>query len=188
MMKAAIAPENLFWTPSSRSIISSARFSASSLIEASGWWMRAMSSLMLGESTRHGQELDLEVQGRIRRDHATPRAALAIGRGGRTNELRLAAWLHHLHALRPAADDAVERKFRRLAALVGAVELAAVRESPAVVDADFVGGLGRFALAGLQGLEHDAARRGDRVRMCAGNSEQYGAGSEGRNAHGEYSG
>src|SRR6266481_4648347 len=46
MMKAAIAPENLFWTPSSCSIISSARFSASSLIEASGWWMRATSSLI----------------------------------------------------------------------------------------------------------------------------------------------
>src|SRR3954462_14777934 len=135
MMKAAIAPENLFWTPSSRSIISSARFSASSLIDASGWGM-------LVKSTHHGQKLDLEVQGRIRRDHTTARAALAIGRRGRTDELRLAAWLHHLHALGPAADDAVERKFRRLAALVGAVELAAVRESAAVVDADFVGGLG----------------------------------------------
>src|SRR2546421_6286516 len=108
MMKAAIAPENLFWTPSSRSIISSARFSASSLIEASGWWMRAMSSLMLSESTRHGQELDLEVQGRVRRDHATPRATLAIGGSRRAREPGLAAPLHHLHALRPAADASGE--------------------------------------------------------------------------------
>src|SRR5438105_9324443 len=45
-MKCAIAPVNLFWTPSSCSIISSARFSASSLISAAGWWMRATSSLM----------------------------------------------------------------------------------------------------------------------------------------------
>src|SRR4051812_41551556 len=104
MMKAAIAPENLFWTPSSCSIISSARFSASSLIDASGWGMWV-------KSTHHGQKLDLEVQGRIRRDHATPGAALAIGHGGRTDELRLAARLHHLYAFGPAADDAVQRKF-----------------------------------------------------------------------------
>src|SRR3954469_15264685 len=169
MMKAAIAPANLFWTPSSCSIISSARFSASSLIDSSGWGM-------LVKSTHHGQKLDLEVQGRIRRDNATARAALAIGQGRGTDELRLAARLHHLHALGPAADDAVERKFRRLAALVRAVELAAVRESAAVMTADFVGGLRRLALAGLQGLEHDAARRGDGLRMCGGHREQYGVG------------
>src|SRR5260221_14296200 len=102
MMKAAIAPENLFWTPSSRSIISSARFSASSLIDASGWGM-------LVKSTHHGQKLDLEVQSRIRRDHTTPGAALAIRRGWGPDGLRLSARLHPRHPLRPAADDAVER-------------------------------------------------------------------------------
>src|SRR5258706_13098558 len=100
MMKAAIAPENLFWTPSSRSIISSARFSASSLIDASGW-------AMLVKSTHHGQELDLEVQGRIRRDHATPRAALAIGRGGGTDEPPPSPRLPPLHPPGPRAGDAV---------------------------------------------------------------------------------
>src|SRR5438874_7208102 len=45
-MNAAIAPVNLFWAPSSSSIISSARFSASSEISAAGWWIRSTSSLM----------------------------------------------------------------------------------------------------------------------------------------------
>src|SRR4051812_1073325 len=45
-MNAAIAPVNLFWAPSSSSIISSARFSASSEISAAGWWIRSTSSAM----------------------------------------------------------------------------------------------------------------------------------------------
>src|SRR3954471_16143145 len=45
-MNAAMAPVNLFWTPSSCSIISSARCSASSLISVAGGWMRATSSLI----------------------------------------------------------------------------------------------------------------------------------------------
>src|SRR5689334_2799503 len=50
--KAAIQPRWRFWTPSSCSIISSARFSAASLISAAGWWMRATSSLMCPLSTK----------------------------------------------------------------------------------------------------------------------------------------
>src|SRR5437764_8951694 len=46
-MNAAIAPVNLFWAPSSSSISSSARFSASSEISAAGWWTRSTSSLMV---------------------------------------------------------------------------------------------------------------------------------------------
>src|SRR5712691_11525515 len=49
-MNPAIRPVNLFCTPSSCSISSSARLSASSLISAAGWWMRASSSLMRGAS------------------------------------------------------------------------------------------------------------------------------------------
>src|SRR5216684_1627598 len=49
-MNPAIRPVNLFCTPSSCSISSSARLSASSLISAAGWWIRASSSLMRGAS------------------------------------------------------------------------------------------------------------------------------------------
>src|SRR5256885_10983852 len=45
-MNAAMAPVNLFWTPSSCSILSWGRFSASSLISVAGGWMRATSSLI----------------------------------------------------------------------------------------------------------------------------------------------
>src|SRR5687768_5396615 len=43
---AASQPVSLFCTPSSRSIISAARFSASSLTSAAGWCSRATSSVM----------------------------------------------------------------------------------------------------------------------------------------------
>src|SRR6266852_7119847 len=49
-MNPAIRPVNLFCTPSSCSISSSARLSASSLISAAGWRMRPSSSLMRGAS------------------------------------------------------------------------------------------------------------------------------------------
>src|SRR5512134_3390913 len=44
--KAAIQPVSLLWTPSSRSIISSARASASALTSLAGWCSRAISSLI----------------------------------------------------------------------------------------------------------------------------------------------
>ncbi|MND01089.1 hypothetical protein D3C83_199310 [compost metagenome] len=44
--KAATQPVSLLWTPSSRSIISSARASASSLTSLAGWCSRATSSLI----------------------------------------------------------------------------------------------------------------------------------------------
>src|SRR3954462_5592166 len=48
-MNAAMAPRNLFWTPSSSSMSASARFSASSLIAAPGCaliaWQRALFEL-----------------------------------------------------------------------------------------------------------------------------------------------
>src|SRR6185369_11591203 len=47
VMKAASQPENLFWMPSSFSIISSARFIAASLISAAGVCRRAASSLIV---------------------------------------------------------------------------------------------------------------------------------------------
>src|SRR6185295_11865827 len=46
MTKPASAPVSLFWTPSSRSIICSARCSASALISAAGWCSSVTSSLI----------------------------------------------------------------------------------------------------------------------------------------------
>src|SRR5258708_25569237 len=61
-MNPAIRPVNLFCTPSSCSISSSARLSASSLISAAGWWMRASSSLMRGASVYFDARLAVVLQ------------------------------------------------------------------------------------------------------------------------------
>jgi hypothetical protein len=57
-------------------------------------------------------------------------AALAVGHRGGQVMLRLAARLHHLHRLGPAGDHPVEREFGGLAALVRAVEFAAIGKVP----------------------------------------------------------
>src|SRR5438874_2430468 len=71
-MKAARAPENLFWTPSSCSIISSARLRASSLTSAAGRWMRASSSLMRQPLLDLDARRACEVGHRRRRQAADP--------------------------------------------------------------------------------------------------------------------
>src|SRR6187549_2105870 len=85
------------------------------------------------------EQLDLEAQGRVRRDRAISGATLAVGDRRRTDQLGLAADLHLLHALGPARDDAAEREGRRRVARIGAVELLAVGEGAAVVHLDRVG-------------------------------------------------
>src|SRR5688572_30720715 len=64
------------------------------------------------------EQLDLEDERRVRRDHVAG-AAFAVGDRRRADEPGLAADLHALHTFGPALDDAVERKTCRLAALVG---------------------------------------------------------------------
>src|SRR6478609_8255577 len=81
-----------------------------------------------------GQELDFEVERRVRRDDAAAGATLAVGHGGGAHDPGLAARTHQLHGFGPALDDAIELELGRLAALVGAVEFAAVEEAAAVVD------------------------------------------------------
>ena len=93
-------------------------------------------------------------------------AALAVGQLGRADELGLAADLHPLHALRPAGDDAVERKRRRLVALVRAVELGAVHQRAAVVDAHRVGRRRARAGAFAHRLVGEAPRRGPAVCLA----------------------
>src|ERR1041384_8631130 len=56
---AASQPASLFWTPSSRSIISSARASASWLTSAAGWCSRVTSSLIANEQAPSGGAFSL---------------------------------------------------------------------------------------------------------------------------------
>src|SRR3989344_2498957 len=84
----------------------------------------ALSSM---RSAADGDEFDLEVERGIGWDHATGSPG-AVSDGGRAGQLGLATRLHALHAFGPAGDHAVERERRRLAALVGAVELLAVQK------------------------------------------------------------
>src|SRR4051812_26889757 len=71
--------------------------------------------------TQDIQQLDVEHQRRAAGDFVI--AAIAVGEVGGTHQPRLPAYLHALHALGPAANDVTQRKFRRLVARVGAVEL-----------------------------------------------------------------
>src|SRR6185437_4354385 len=75
----------------------------------------------------HGEQFDVEHQGRMRRDH-TAGAARAIAERGRNDQGALAADLHGGDALVPASDDAVlaDRKLERLVAVDRRVELLAL--------------------------------------------------------------
>ena len=141
-----------------------------------------------GDSAPNGQQLDLEVQRGVGRDHAA-RAALAVGNGGWAGQLGLATGLHALYALGPAGDHAVEGKLGGLAALVGAVELLAVEQGAFVMDLDGIGGLGRLARAFLDRFKHHAAGRGHRGRLRQRHRGQGQRRKQGeQNAHEESSG
>src|SRR6185295_19091958 len=80
------------------------------------------------------EQLDLEHQRRVRRDHAAA-AMLAVGERGRDGELALAALLHAFNALVPALDHVAcaEREVERVAARAAGVELLAALEPADVV-------------------------------------------------------
>src|SRR5262249_51398187 len=73
------------------------------------------------------QQLDLEDQRRVRRDHVAD-AAGAVAEVGRDDEGTLAADLHRGHAFVPAGDHlpSANGKLERLAAVERAVELLAL--------------------------------------------------------------
>src|SRR5512145_170342 len=104
------------------------------------------------------EELDLEDEGRVRPDLA-PRPALAVGEVRRDEELPLVAHLHELERLGPPGDDALDRERRRLAALVGTVELRPVDQRAAVIRLHGVGRLRRGAVTRLDHLVLEAARQ-----------------------------
>ena len=60
-------------------------------------------------------------------------------------EAELRAFLHDLHALRPAGDDTVQRELNGLTALVAAVENLTVDQRALVMNFHRVGGLRAFA-------------------------------------------
>jgi len=57
---------------------------------------------MVGLLPSHGQQFDVEDQGLIRQ-----RAAVAIGKRGRDDQLNLAALLDEWEPFRPSLDDAI---------------------------------------------------------------------------------
>src|SRR5919198_264010 len=77
--------------------------------------------------SRDPQQLHVEDEGGAARDRRGM-AVIAVGHVGRTDEARLLAHLHLLHAFGPALDHLVEAELGRLAALVRRVEDGAVAE------------------------------------------------------------
>src|SRR5689334_16799064 len=75
----------------------------------------------------HPQQFDIEHQGRVRRDYAAG-AARAVAELRRDDQRALAADLHGGDAFVPARDHALhaDRKFERLVAIDGGVELLAL--------------------------------------------------------------
>src|SRR6218665_8854 len=96
-----------------------------------------------------GQQLDLEHQRCVGRDHAAG-AAFAIAEGGRNHQHARAADLHALHAFVPAADDhaAVEFELERVVAVLARVELGALLPAVAVLDVEPAGVVDGDVLAG----------------------------------------
>jgi hypothetical protein len=94
------------------------------------------------------EQLDLEHQRRIRRDHAA-RAARAIREVRRNGELALAADFHAGDALVPASDHLppAEAEFERIVAIDARVELLAVGEPAGVMQGDVVTRCGDRAVA-----------------------------------------
>src|SRR5712692_2142547 len=110
---------------------------------------------MCGALLHDLQQLHLEDQRGSRLD-ARGRATLAVRQVGRAHEPALAPDLHHLDALGPAANHAVERKRHRLAPLVRAVEHGAVRQSALVMHLHLVARLRRFSGPGLDRGDHES--------------------------------
>src|SRR5690606_8651859 len=80
------------------------------------------------------QEFDVEDQGGVR-GNATRGAIAAVGEFGRDPEAVLGTHRHQLQALGPACDHLAEAEGRRIVALVGTVEDAAVEQLALVVHA-----------------------------------------------------
>src|SRR5207249_3021166 len=83
-------------------------------------------------SRLHVHQLDLEYESRVRTDIPAG-ASFAISEIRRDENLILRTWFHQLQCFRPAFDDAIHRKSRRLPAFIGTVELGAIDKSPTVI-------------------------------------------------------
>lgn len=96
----------------------------------------------------HLEQLHVEDQRLVRADVATG-ATGAVGEFGGDVEAEFATFLHELHALGPAGDDAVQRELDGFFPAVAAVKDGAVDQGAFVVDFDGVSGF--RALAGAFG-------------------------------------
>src|SRR5690606_8226646 len=92
-----------------------------------------------GMASGDGEQLDLEHQGGIGTDHRRASVA-AVGQLAGDPEPVGGTDRHQGQALGPAGDDLVEAELGGLAACIGTVELGAVEQGAAVVDADPVAG------------------------------------------------
>mmetsp|Transcript_16119 Transcript_16119/g.42593 ORF Transcript_16119/g.42593 Transcript_16119/m.42593 type:complete len:202 (+) Transcript_16119:108-713(+) len=110
------------------------------------------------------QQLHLEDKCRTTGDLATG-TAVAVGEIGGDVHLPLVALHHELHGLGPALDDLVGSKGRRIAALVGGVELRAIDQRARVV---------RFARRILRGVELAAAFCQHLVHEAGGQRDDVG--------------
>src|SRR5262245_50277500 len=94
----------------------------------------------------HAQQLHLEDQRGVRRDHpaGTPRAIAEVGGDG---QLALAAYFHAGDPLVPALDDMARSQREREGppVVLARIELGAVLEPAGVVDVDGLAGLGFLA-------------------------------------------
>src|SRR4051794_6582602 len=112
---------------------------------AEGVSARGASGLLWG-ALADAQELDVEVQFRLRRDGRRP-ALLAVRELVRDLELPRPADLHADEALVPPLDDlaAADAEAERVAAVLAAVELLAILERAGVMHLDGVADLDRGA-------------------------------------------
>src|SRR6266576_3956083 len=107
-----------------------------------------------------GEQLNLEHESGIRTDRGA-RLARTVSQVRRNKELPLGSHGHQQQRFGPTLDDSANRKTRRLAALVRAVELRAVDERAAIVDGDGVSCCRLCSRALLENFVLQAAREGD---------------------------
>src|SRR6476661_3441753 len=90
----------------------------------------------------HILQFDVKNQGRVRTDVRT-HCALAIREGRGNEQLILCSLLHQLKRFRPAFDHSVDRKGRRLTALVRTVKLRPIDQGAPIIHCHHIGGFGR---------------------------------------------
>src|SRR5438067_12041770 len=149
------------WTPRGRLVCEAARRRGQlcQVLAAAGLVMASPERLLYVE------QLDLEDQRRVRRDHATS-TARAVAERRRDRQPADATDLHALDAFVPALDHpaTAKRERERLAAILRAIELLAVGQPARVVDG---GRLARLRLGAVTNLDVGVLQAGRRRNLLA---------------------